>query len=188
MQPNQVLEPRKAVSAVRWNPRRDSEVAVAFWHWAEVTHACTVVYAYPLALDPTQPTPNTSSLIPLLHSSFPPSPPLVFYPPFHRVVSCQVYVYDLETWSAAPTRIHRVGHRVKGAAGGNYSLAFVTAPAPGVVAAEGKGGGAGGGGVTTLVAGSAYGVLRGWGLRQPDAVAWEVRTRGNGGACVRWLV
>lgn len=41
MRPNQVLEPRKAVSAVRWNPRRDSEVAVAFWHWAEVTHART---------------------------------------------------------------------------------------------------------------------------------------------------
>ena len=43
----QVLEPRKAVSAVRWNPRRDSEVAVAFWHWAEVgisyTHASVYI-------------------------------------------------------------------------------------------------------------------------------------------------
>lgn len=84
-----------------------------------------------------------------------------------------MYVYDLETWSSAPARVHRVGHRVKGAAGGNYSLAFVT------VNVNGRGGG--GGGITTLVAGSAYGVLRGWGMAAPDAVAWEVRTRGNGG-------
>ena len=84
-----------------------------------------------------------------------------------------MFVYDLETWSSAPTRVHRVGHRVKGAAGGNYSLAFVTVP--------GGGRGVRGGGVTTLVAGSAYGVLRGWGMAAPGAVAWEVRTRGNGG-------
>lgn len=87
-------------------------------------------------------------------------------------------MYDLETWSAAPARTHRVGHRVKGAAGGNYSLAFA-------VVGGVKGGGAAGACTTTLVAGSAYGVLRGWGLAAPDAVAWEVRTRGNGGEWVK---
>ena len=82
----------------------------------------------------------------------------------HTRTHAQVYVYDLEAWSHAPARVYRVGHRVKGAAGGNYSLCFSCAAVP------------------TLVAGSAYGVLRGWALPKPDTVGWEVRVRGNGGA------
>ncbi len=220
-----MLEPRKAVSAVRWNPRRDSEVAVAFWHWAEVRRrkrptdvsiTPPVLSHAPFSshfgsrpaptLDPSvhpsrrflihASTATPSSWVPDPEQARPRSPIYTVSHPLtpitHIIVytyrltpldphnTHQVYVYDLETWSSAPTRVHRVGHRVKGAAGGNYSLAFVTTP-PAAPPRGAAGNGGGGGGFTTLVAGSAYGVLRGWGALQPDAVAWEVRTRGNGG-------
>jgi len=110
------LEPRKAVSAVQWNPEQDTHLAVAFWHWPEV------------------------------------------------------YLYDLSSFSSLPSSTFKVGHRVKGAAGGNHSLVFFS-----------SGGGREGARTrTTLIAGSAYGVLRGWGVGSPASVCWEVKTRGNG--------
>ncbi|GAB5029823.1 Hypothetical protein NocV09_00104370 [Nannochloropsis oceanica] len=82
----------------------------------------------------------------------------------------EVYLYDLASFSSLPTSIFKVGHRVKGAAGGNHSL---------VCFSSGGKGGIEGRRTTTLIAGSAYGVLRGWRVGSPASVCWEVKTRGN---------
>ena len=123
------MEPHKAVAAVRWNPANDTELAVAFKHWAEV------------------------------------------------------YLYDLEAWSASPTKIYRVGHKVKGSAGGNLSLLFVPQY-------HHHSSGPAAGGTTTMrrkatsanvIAGSVYGMLRCWHLSKPHTAMWETKGRGVGG-------